>query len=201
VTIEQLFRGSFVAVFLAMFFMSGYFRRRARQTGDVISRASEGKPRLIARLLVAAPLYLSMVAYAANPKWMDWSSLSLPPWVRWLGVAFGLAVLPLLYWVMTSIGRNVSETYLTKQSHQLVTVGPYRWIRHPLYAVATLGLVCLSIVASNWFMLAMALIAFIGIAVLVVPREEAELIKKFGSAYRAYQQRTGRFTPRLLRLE
>ena len=200
-TTERLFRVSFIAVFLTMFFVSGYFRRRARQTGDVISRASEGRPRLIARLLIAAPLYLSMVAYAANPTWMDWSSLPLPPWARWLGVAFGLATLPLLYWVMTSIGRNVSETYLTKQSHQLVTDGPYRWIRHPLYAVATLGLVSLSVVASNWFMLAMALTAFIGIAVFVVPREEAELVKKFGNEYRAYQQRTGRFTPRVLRLE
>jgi len=201
VTIEHLFRATFVAVLTGMFFISGYFRRRARQVGDVIPRAREGKSRLLARLLVAAPLYLSMVAYAANPKWMAWSSFSLPTWLRWFGAATGLAMLPLLYWVMTSIGKNVSETYLTKESHQLVTAGPYRWVRHPLYTVAALGLVSLSLVAANWFMLAMASIAFVAIAVLVVPKEEAELVKKFGRDYRGYQRRTGRFAPRIVRLK
>jgi protein-S-isoprenylcysteine O-methyltransferase Ste14 len=106
-------------------------------------------------------------------------------------------MLPSLYWVMISIGRNVSETYLTKVSHQLVTHGPYRWLRHPLCSVATLALVALSLIAANWFMLAMTLIAFLGIARLVVPKEEAMLTQKFGDAYREYQQRTFRFAPRL----
>jgi protein-S-isoprenylcysteine O-methyltransferase Ste14 len=46
-------------------------------------------------------------------------------------------------------------------------------------------------------MLAMALIVFAAIAGLVVPREEAELVRKFGEEYREYQRRTGRFIPRL----
>ena len=112
-------------------------------------------------------------------------------------VVVGLAMLPLLYWVMISIGKNVSETYLTKETHVLVTHGPYRWVRHPLYTVATIVLVSLSVVAASWFMMAMALVAFIAIAVFVVPKEEAELIRKFGSEYREYQKRIGRFAPRL----
>ena len=106
-------------------------------------------------------------------------------------------MLPLLYWVVSSIGNNISETFLTKENHVLVTFGPYRWVRHPLYAVATMGWVSLSILAANWFMLAMACLAFIGIAVLVIPREEAALMRKFGNEYREYMQRTGRFAPRL----
>jgi protein-S-isoprenylcysteine O-methyltransferase Ste14 len=58
-------------------------------------------------------------------------------------------------------------------------------------------LVALSLIAANWFMLAMALIAFLGLAGLVVPKVEAMLIQKFGQAYRDYQQRTFRFAPRL----
>jgi protein-S-isoprenylcysteine O-methyltransferase Ste14 len=126
---------------------------------------------------------------------MNWSALSLPDWLRWLGVAAGLAILPMIYWVMTSIGKNISETTLTKNSHELITHGPYNWIRHPLYTFATIGFVSLAVVASNWLMLAMALIAFGAIAWFVVPREEAELINKFGSDYQKYQERTGRFTP------
>ncbi len=103
----------------------------------------------------------------------------------------------MLYWVVSSLGSNISETFLTKERHVLVTHGPYRWVRHPLYTVATIGFVSLSILAANWFMMSMALLAFIGISVLVIPKEEAELIQKFGDEYREYLKRTGRFAPRL----
>ena len=74
---------------------------------------------------------------------------------------------------MTSLGKNVSETYLTKRGHQLVIHGPNQWVRHPLYTLATVALLALSLIASREFFLATALLAFLSIAVLVVPREEA----------------------------
>ncbi len=199
-TADQPFRWFFVAIFLGTISISSYFRRRARQVGGTIPRASEGGRSIVLRLLVAAPLYLSFFAYMLNPRWMAWSSLELPAWLRWLGVGFGLGALPLLYWVMTSIGKNVSETFLTKEGHTLVTHGPYRWVRHPLYATATLAFVSLGIVASNWFIMAIAVVAFLGIAIVVVPKEEGELVRRFGAAYQQYQVRTGRFTPRRLRV-
>ena len=194
---DQLFRWFFIAIFVGTLSISGYFRYRARRSGEAIPRAREGNLALLTRLLFAAPLYLPILAYMLNPAWMAWSAIPLPTWLRWLGAAVGLGMLPLLYWVVSSIGHNISETFLTKEKHVLVTHGPYRWVRHPLYTVATIALVSLSILAANWFMLAMACVAFVGIAVLVIPREEAELIRKFGSEYQRYVQRTGRFVPRL----
>ena len=101
------------------------------------------------------------------------------------------------FWVMTSIGKNVSETFLTKETHELVTDGPYRWVRHPLCAAATGMLISLSIVAANWFMMTMTLIALVAIVGFVIPREELELVRKFGNEYREYQERTGRLMPQL----
>jgi protein-S-isoprenylcysteine O-methyltransferase Ste14 len=194
---DQLFRWLFIAICAGTLFISIYFRRRARQFGNEIPRAQEGKAILFSRLLFAAPLYLSILAYMLNPAWMDWAAIRLPAGLRWLGAAVGLTMLPLHYWVFRSIGNNVSETFLTKEEHVLVTRGPYRWMRHPLYSSAMITLVSLSLLAANWFMFAMACAAFIGIAGLVVPREEAELIRKFGDEYREYTERTRRFTPRL----
>jgi protein-S-isoprenylcysteine O-methyltransferase Ste14 len=195
-TSEQQFRWFFIVIFLATFSISAYFRRRARQSGETISRGREGRLALLARMLFAAVLYLSFITYMLNPKWMEWSSLSLPTWLRSLAAVAALGTLPLVYWVMASLGRNVSETFLTKESHVLVTRGPYRWARHPLCTVATIELASLSVVAANWFMIAMTLIAFIAVRTFVVPREEAELIKRFGGEYRDYQERTGRLAPR-----
>ena len=192
---SRLLRWLFIAIVVGMVSISGYFRYQARRSGEAIPRAREGKLMLLARLLVAAPLYLAMIVYSSNPDWMAWASLPLPTWLRWLGTAIGLSTLPLLYWVFSSIGSNISETTLTKEQHVLVTHGPFQWVRHPLYSVATVTLISLSVVAANWFMLGMACLAGFAIAVWVVPREEAELEQKFGAQYRRYMKRTGRLTP------
>ena len=196
---QSLFRWIFIAIFVITFSISGYFRRQARRSGEVIRRAREGRGMVVLRLLFAAPFYVSILAYMINPPWMAWSMMSVPTWPRWLAALVGLGMLPIIYRVMRSIGQNISETFLTKVDHLLVTHGPYRWVRHPLYSVATVVFVSLSIVAANWFMLTMALLLIVVISRVVIPREEAQLILKFGDAYRAYQQRTGRLVPRLYR--
>ena len=196
---EGMFRWLVVAIFAATFAMSAHSRRKARRSGDVIPRMREGKLSLILRLLFAAPLYLGFLAYMVNPGWMSWSSLPLPTWLRWLAVAVGLGMLPALYWVLSTLGRNISETVFTKEAHRLVTEGPYRWVRHPLYAVATINFVALGIVAANWFIVFVAFLIIIGMVVVVIPKEEAQLLSKFGHEYRAYMKRTGRLLPRLVR--
>jgi len=188
-----------MVVFFGMISISGYFRYRARQVGEVIPREREGGLAVLARVLCAAPLYLPIVVYMFNPDWMSWAALAMPVWLRWVGAVVGLAALPVLYWVFSTIGRNISETVLTKEKHQLVIRGPFHWVRHPLYLVATIILISLGIVAANWFMLAMACLALIVIAVFVVPREEVELARKFGDEYQDYMERTGRLVPRLFR--
>ncbi len=197
---EQLFRWLFVFMLVTAFAISGYFRYQARQSGETIARVREGKLRLAVRIAFAAGLYLPMLAFMINPAWMKWSAIPLAPWLRWIGLAVGVGILPLLCWVMISIGKNISETFLTKRAHELVTHGPYRWVRHPLYSVATILFLALGIVAANWFLISVSLVAFIGIAVYVAPKEEAELLRKFGPAYDAYRKCTGRFCPRLFRL-
>jgi len=196
---ELVLRWIFLLVFVGMFFISGYFRRRARQSGEAIRRDREGRGTLLARVVGAAVLYLPFVAYALQPTWMQWSSVHVPLWIRWLAGLVGFAMLPVLAWVMMSIGKNVSETYLTKESHKLITAGPYRWVRHPLYTVAAIALLSLSVAAANWLMLAVALAALIAISLFVIPREEAELVRKFGDEYREYQARTGTLVPRVFR--
>lgn len=99
--------------------------------------------------------------------------------------------------MFVSIGDNISETILTKSTHQLVTHGPYRWIRHPLYAFALLLLLPLGLLASNWFLLLFPCIRAVVFRWVVIPREEANLIKLFGKQYETYRERTGALLPRL----
>jgi protein-S-isoprenylcysteine O-methyltransferase Ste14 len=120
----------------------------------------------------------------------------LPEWVRWVGVGLALISLPLGYWVLVSLGNNISPTQGTRHGHQLVTHGPYRFVRHPLYSVGLLAYTALALMTAMWWVL-VGLLPGLVFILLRTPREEARLIETFGDAYRAYARRTGRFLPKL----
>jgi protein-S-isoprenylcysteine O-methyltransferase Ste14 len=128
---------------------------------------------------------------------MAWASVSVPFWVRWLGVALGVLTVPTIHWVLATLGANVSETILTKKHQRLVTAGPYRWVRHPLYSAGIALFLSIGLIAANWFIVLCAAIALMAVRLLVVPREEAQLVLKFGNDYRLYQSQTGSMMPRL----
>lgn len=175
---------------------SAYFRGQARVGGKQIPRAAEPVTFRMLRVLVALPLFVGPILYILNPDWMAWSSFSAPSVLRWAGALLGLVVIAASQWVMRSLGRNVSETVLTKDEQELVTFGPYRWIRHPLYATGLLLFASIGLMAANWFMLLFTLIAAMMIRFVVIPVEERELVARFGDGYRDYSRRTGRLLPR-----
>ena len=174
---------------------SGYYRRLARLGSETIARRREGLL-LAARMVGAFFLFGPVIVYAAAPRAMRWASFSLPEPVRWFGVIAGLLTIPMVAWVLRSLGHNVSETVLTKRDHALVTTGPYRWIRHPLYTTAVVLFLSLGFVLASWFVLGMAAVSALFIRLVVIPAEERQLIAKFGDSYRAHMLRTGRLLPR-----
>ena len=192
-----MFRWLALVVLLGTIGVSGYYRRRARAASGTIARSREPRRLIAGRLVVALPLFGGVLAYILSPRWMAWSSYGGPEWLRWLGVALGFAAIVSARWVLRAIGANVSETILTKSSHQLVTHGPYRWIRHPLYTTGVLLFIALGLIAANWFVLTFALIALLSIRFVVVPMEERELIGRFGAAYQEYRRGTGAMSPRV----
>lgn len=190
-----MFRWFALVVFLATLGISAGRRWQARRVGGAIRRGEEPRGLIAGRLLVALPLFGGVVAYLANPDWMGWASLSLPLWVRWTGVALGLSVVPSIYWVLTALGTNVTETVLTKPQHRLVTTGPYRWVRHPLYTLGIALFLAIALMAANWFILLWAVVASIAVRLVVIPREEAQLVARFGDDYRRYRSGTGSLLP------
>ncbi len=193
--IDSIFRVIFLLVFLTSVGISGFYRRRARQSGEVIPRRAEGSLILILRMVMALTVAASFFAYVFAPSWLSWSYWFLPLWVRFFGAFISMLCIPAIRWVFVSIGNNISETVLTKSTHQLVMVGPYRWIRHPLYAFALLELFALALVASNWFLFIFPCIVAIVFRLFVIPIEEANLIKLFGKRYEDYRQHTGALFP------
>ena len=168
-------------------------RLKAR-TGEKLDRRQEGAI-LIPLRLCGLVAWTGILVYIIRPGWMEWSELELPAWLRWAGVGLGLSCLGLLYWTVSTLGSNLTDTVVTRARHTLVTNGPYRWVRHPLYLTALLLFVSLSLVSASWF-LALAFSPAFVLLVIRTGKEEQKLAERFGDEYRQYTQRTGRFFPR-----
>ena len=193
---ENIFRVLAAVILFTGIGISSYFRRKAdRDTGEKISRKVDGTPMMTLIRIGGLILWFSPLVYLINPAWMAWSKIGLPESVRWLGVGFGILCVLGIYWLFSSIGTGISPTSATRKEHQLVTSGPYRWVRHPLYTVGSSLFIAFGMMADNWFIAALGMLAFIAMASRT-PKEEANLIEKFGDEYREYMKHTGRYLPK-----
>jgi protein-S-isoprenylcysteine O-methyltransferase Ste14 len=192
---ENIYRFTGLVLLLTAMSISITFRHRAAQSKEPIKSEAEGRVILTLRSVFGLLGWLSAFLYLINPGWMAWAQLPLPSWLRWTGAAIMAICIPFIYWVFSSLGKNVTPTVVTREAHTLVTHGPYHWVRHPLYTVGFLVFTGYSLLAANWFIFTMLALAS-AILVMRTPIEEQHLIDRFGDEYRRYMSRTGRYLPK-----
>ena len=174
--------------------LSSAHRRRANRAGGALR---PGGARLLLAVRVTGLLFvLPLLAWIVAPDSVRWAQWPLTAGPRYVGIALQLLALPALIWVLRALGDNISPTQATRRDHRLVTHGPYRLVRHPLYTFGTLFWAGMSLSSALWW-LALGLVPLWAMLLWRTPREEANLVAEFGDAYEAYQRRTGRFLPRL----
>jgi protein-S-isoprenylcysteine O-methyltransferase Ste14 len=193
---ETIFQALFI--FLALVFVILWGRNIVSIgiTRDKFYTATEG-------ILVAAPRFLLLGAslvgiliYSINPPLMKWSALPLLFWLQWFGFFLGLIALTIFFWVLRSLGRNFSTTLTIHKDQTLVTRGPYRWVRHPMYTSFILLWVGFLFLSGNWFIGLSGIAAFVWAIIVRTPREEQMMIDRFGTEYIVYMSGTGRYLPR-----
>jgi protein-S-isoprenylcysteine O-methyltransferase Ste14 len=193
---ENIFRTIAAVIFASGLSISIYFRIKAdKESGEKVSRKVDGTPMMTAIKIGGLILWLSPFVYLINPNWMAWSKLGLPESLRWAGVGFGVLCVFGIYWLFSSIGSGITPTSGTRKEHKLVTHGIYHYIRHPLYTFGASLFISFGMMADNWFIAALGILTFVLMAIRT-PKEEANLIEKFGDEYREYMKRTGRFLPK-----
>lgn len=175
--------------------IAAWHRVRAHRGGEALDRRQEGLFILLTLRPAGLVTAAGLIAYLIDPRAMAWSAVFLPVWARCAGVGLATAGAALLIWTFHTLGPNLTDTVVTRGAHTLVTHGPYRWIRHPLYTATLLTVVGNSLTAANWFLLAGGALVFV-LMVIRTSREEKFLVARFGDAYREYMARTGRFLPR-----
>lgn len=171
-----------------------YYRRRA-ETGEPLLRREEGLFILFSLRLLGLALLLATLGYLIAPESVEWGTVPLPNAVRSTGAVAGLAGLGLMIWTLRSLGRNLTDTVVTRQEHTLVVSGPYRLVRHPYYVTTLLLVIAAFLLSANGLIGGLGLLVFVLLAIRT-PIEERKLIERFGDDYRDYIKHTGRFFPR-----
>lgn len=138
---------------LLLLMIIGVPRRLRARTGEKLDRRQEGLFILIALRLVALVGMIALAAYSLNPANLHFTAMPLPDWLRWIGVGVGCMTLCLLFWTLRSLGKNLTDTVVTRKHHTLVTTGPYRWVWHPFYVCAGLITLGAFLVSANAFFL------------------------------------------------
>ncbi|MBI3823802.1 MAG: isoprenylcysteine carboxylmethyltransferase family protein [Planctomycetes bacterium] len=192
---DDVFRWVLIGGFVAILPVGLYHRLKAA-TSEKLDRRQEGLVLLVSIRLLAGIGMLGLLAFMIDPTWMAWASVPLPVPLRWAGVGVGVLAGSLLTWTFRSLGKNITDTVVTRKEHSLVTTGPYRWVRHPFYVSFALAVLMMSLITANWFAFITSSVVFL-LLVIRTSKEEEKLIERFGDEYRLYMDQTGRFWPRL----
>ena len=172
-----------------------YHRLRSQATGEHLDRRQEGWFILLTLRPIGVAAMVGLLAFLIDPQLMAWSSVPIPAAVRWLGVAVGLGAGALLVWTFRSLGDNITDTVVTRRHHELVTSGPYRYVRHPFYVASALAFLANALATANWFIGAAGAVA-VTLLIVRTSIEEEHLVRRFGDDYTRYMNGTGRFLPR-----
>ncbi len=109
------------------------------------------------------------------------------------GAMIGIAVLSLgLYPVILLRRTGQSENPWTPTT-EIVTSGPFRFTRNPLYLQMVLGCMGFAVMLRNMWILLLTPLATWVLQLLAILPEEEYLERKFGDSYRAYKRRVRRW--------
>jgi protein-S-isoprenylcysteine O-methyltransferase Ste14 len=148
-----------------------------------------------ADIVIPPPLALGLLLVASfGLNWL-YPLPFVPPFIFhiWIGAFLFIIALLLIRWSATTFRRAGTQVLISKTPTTVVTTGPYRFSRNPIYLALFLVLIAVAIGFDNlWAVAALAIFYFV-IRFGVISREEIFLEHKFGSAYLAYKAHVRRW--------
>jgi protein-S-isoprenylcysteine O-methyltransferase Ste14 len=114
---------------------------------------------------------------------------------RMAGIGMALFSLTVLYTAHKTLGTYFTTSITVKEGQKLMTTGPYRYIRHPMYTAYFILFVAAFLISMNW------VIGVSGIGIIFIlmtfrrKKEEKILIDTFKDKYMHYMKTTPSFIP------
>ena len=115
------------------------------------------------------------------------------PWLRGAGLAMFSVGLAIAIWARVHLGRNWGMPMTEKVDPDLVTTGPYRRVRHPIYSGILLAMIGSALAISLSLLVAVLLLG--GYFVYSAVVEERFMATRFPDAYPQYKQSSKMLVP------
>jgi protein-S-isoprenylcysteine O-methyltransferase Ste14 len=175
--------------------------RKSRRLGGLVPEQPIEKALwLVLVPVVVGWIVLPYLAIVRRSPWLRTSAFALtqPEYATLRWVAAGCAVLCLLLtaWCWARMDANWSMAVSERLRGELIVDGLFAYVRHPIYALQVVLMVCSVIIVATPPMVAIGVIHAL-IMRVKARNEERHLLKMHGDAYAHYVRRTGRFVPRL----
>jgi protein-S-isoprenylcysteine O-methyltransferase Ste14 len=120
-----------------------------------------------------------------------------PVWPVVAGLALMAAGVGLRAWSIVNLGRFFQYQIKVQPGHQVVTSGPYRFVRHPSYTGIAMVLAGIALASGDvWSLLAVAVLGGAGLAVRI-RAEERQLTQALGAEYERFAAGRKRLVPRV----
>jgi protein-S-isoprenylcysteine O-methyltransferase Ste14 len=109
------------------------------------------------------------------------------------GAMIAVGAIAINVWAIQTMMWHYSPKDLRESHHHLVTDGPYRYSRNPIYLGYTLLMVASGLILGNGWLLIAAPIAALLTTLIAIRYEELRLLMRFGVDFERYCQRTRRW--------
>ncbi len=160
---------------------------------EMISSKNTSREKLLYFLAAFGMMIVPMV-YVFTP-WLNSFNMNLPDWIRLIGViGFGFGLF-LFWWVHRTLGENWSPILEIRKEHKLITTGPYKHARHPMYTQIWIWVICQWLILSNWAVGVVGILTWSILYFIRLPEEEKMMIEEFGQEYEDYIKRTKNIIP------
>jgi protein-S-isoprenylcysteine O-methyltransferase Ste14 len=175
-------------------FIAGTLSLAVLSRGSFINQGSHGFPRFFAFEAILGLVVLNASAWFHQP-------FSLLQWVSWVLLLVSAFLVLSGIWALRRFGapdRSIRDTsrISIEKTTRLVTVGPYRIIRHPMYASLLFLAWGIFLKRVNLVSFLLAMVASLALFLTAV-YEERENLRNFGDEYSEYMRHTRRFVPYL----
>ncbi len=143
-------------------------------------------------------LFVSILWTGSSIGWLldYWGGeMHVPVFIRGLGVLLLAGGSILFGWTHQVLGRFWSPVLEIAHAHQLITWGPYRLVRHPMYSSLILFSLGIGLTAADMIMAVSWAAGIFILCMLRIEKEEKLMIETFGNDYLVYKSRTGKLFP------
>lgn len=119
--------------------------------------------------------------------------LAPSPAVHGAGILICAVGLGFAFWARLNLGKNWGLPGMSKENQELVTSGPYHFVRHPIYSGIFVAILGSSLVGGRMWLF--ALIACMPVLIYSAVREEKLIALAFPEQYSEYRKRSKMLIP------